>query len=119
VTKIDATFDKEPEFGSDGLKWLYDKDIKDDPESVQLLKEYEVRAEIAKQIYDLRNQAGLTSAELADLVEVGESVIESLEQADYAGDALAMLVRIASALSKKLEIHFVPESSAESTEVTS
>jgi ribosome-binding protein aMBF1 (putative translation factor) len=110
---------EEPKFGSDGLKWLYDKYIKDDPESVELLKEYEVRAEIAKKVYDLRNQAGLTSAELADLVEVGESVIEALEQADYAGDALAMLVRIASALNKKLEIHFVPASSAEPTELTS
>lgn len=106
----------EPKFGSDGLKWLYDKYIKNDPESVQLLKEYEVRAEIAKQIYDLRNQARLTSAELADIAEVEESVIESLEQADYARDALAMLVRIASALNKKLEVHFVPESPVNSLE---
>jgi len=110
---------KEPKFGSDGLKWLYDKYIGNDPESVELLREYEVRAEIAKQVYDLRNQAGLTSAELADLVEIGESVVEALEQADYAGDALAMLVRIASALNKKLEVRFVPVPSAESTEMTS
>lgn len=110
---------EERKFDSDGLKWLYNKYIRDDPESVELLKEYEVRAEIAKQVYDLRNQAGLTSAELADLVDVGESVIEALEEADYAGDALAMLVRIASALNKKLEVHFVPASSAESTELAS
>ncbi len=107
---------EEPKFGSDGLKLLYDKYIKDDPESVQLLREYEAKAEIAKQIYDLRNQAGLTSAELAHLAEVEESVIESLEQADYEGDALAMLVRIASALNKKLEVHFVPESPVKSVE---
>ncbi len=109
----------EPKFASDGLKWLYDKYIKKDPESVELFKEYEVRAEIAKQVYDLRNQAGLTSAELADLVEVGESVIEALEQADYAGDALAMLVKIASALNKKLEVRFVPSLSAEPAELIS
>lgn len=78
-----------------------------------------MRAEIAKQVYDLRNQAGLTAAELADLAEVGESVIEALEQADYAGDALAMVVRIASALNKKLEVHFVPASSSETTGLTS
>lgn len=29
---------EEPKFGSDGLKWLYDKYIRDDPESVELLK---------------------------------------------------------------------------------
>lgn len=109
---------EEPEFRSDGLKWLYDKYIKNDPESVELLKEYEVRAEIAKQIYDLRNAAGLTAADLADLMKVEESVIEALEQADYAGDALAMLVRVASALNKKVEVHFVPEPSAETNELT-
>ena len=110
---------EEPKFRSGGLKWLYDKYIKSDPESVEMLREYEVRAEIAKQVYDLRNQAGLTSAELADLVEIGESVVEALELADYAGDALPKLVRIASALDKKLEVRFVPASSSESTEMTS
>ncbi|MGB6064587.1 MAG: helix-turn-helix transcriptional regulator [Desulfomonilaceae bacterium] len=108
-----------PKFASDGLKWLYDKYIKNDPESIDLLKEYEVRAEIAKQIYELRNQAGLTSAELADRADVDEAVIEALEQADYEGDAFSMLIRIASALNKKLEVHFVPASSAEPTELTS
>jgi ribosome-binding protein aMBF1 (putative translation factor) len=95
-------------FASDGLKWLYEKYVKNDPESVELLREYEVRAEIAKQVYELRDQAGLSSAELADLVDVGESVIEAIEQADYEGDALAVLVKIASALNRKLEVHFVP-----------
>ncbi|MDQ7783375.1 MAG: XRE family transcriptional regulator [Desulfomonilaceae bacterium] len=110
---------EDPKFASDGLKWLYDKYVKDDPESVELFREYEVRADIAKQIYDLRNQAGLTSAELGDLVDVGESVIEALEQADYAGDALAMLVRIASALNKKVEVHLVSASTVEPSELTS
>ncbi|MFH1117384.1 MAG: transcriptional regulator [Pseudomonadota bacterium] len=108
-----------PKLASDGLRWLYDKYVEGDPESVQLFKEYELRAEIAKQIYDLRNQAGLTSEELGDLVDVGETVIDALEQADYAGDALAMLVRIASALHKKVEVYFVSASSAEPTELTS
>jgi ribosome-binding protein aMBF1 (putative translation factor) len=106
-------------FASVGLEWLYDKYVKHDPESVELFKEYEVRAEIAKQVYDLRNQTGLTSAELAALVAVGESVIEAIEQADYAGDALAMLVKIASALNKKLEVHFVPAPTADPRELTS
>jgi hypothetical protein len=104
---------EEPEFHSDGLKWLYKKYIKDDPESVELLREYEVRATIAKQVYDLRNEAGLTAAELADLALVPESVIDALEEAEYAGDALALLVRVASALNKKVEVHFVSGPSAE------
>jgi ribosome-binding protein aMBF1 (putative translation factor) len=110
---------KEPKFGSDGLKWLYEKYVSNDAESVALLKEYELMADIAKQVYELRNQAGLTAAQLADLVDVGESVIEALERADYAGDALGMLVRIASGLNRKLEVHFVPTSAAEPAEFTS
>ncbi len=98
---------EERKFRSDALQWLYDKYIKDDPESVALMNEYEVTAEIAKEIYGLRTQSGLTVAQLAHLVGVGERVIEALEEADYEGDSLVMLVRIASALNKKLEVRFV------------
>ena len=106
---------EEHEFRSDALHWLYDRYIKNDPESVELMKEYEVTAEIAKQIYDLRTQAGLTVEQLAHMVGVGERVIEALEDADYEGDSLAMLVRIASALNKKLEVRFVSMPSVEPT----
>jgi ribosome-binding protein aMBF1 (putative translation factor) len=97
----------EKEFSSEGLKWLYDKHIKDNPEAVKLFKEYEVKADIAKQIYDLRNQAHLSHSQLADMIKAPVSVIEELEQGDYEGDCLSMLVRIASALNKKLDVRFV------------
>jgi len=54
--------------------------------------------------------AGLDECSLKD---AGESVKDALEQAGYAGDAPAMLVRIASALNRKLEVCFVPASSTD------
>jgi predicted XRE-type DNA-binding protein len=100
---------EEQKFSSEGLQWLYDKYIKDDSEAVELFKEYEVKADIAKQVYDLRTAAGLTQAQLADLVGVEEPEIDLLEQADYEGDSLAMLVRIASVVHRKVEVRLVPD----------
>ena len=66
-----------------------------------------VNAELARKIYDLRTQAGLTQKELAALVGTTASVISRLEDADYDGHSLAMLRRIAAALDKRVEIRFV------------
>ena len=101
---------------SKALKWVYDKYIRNDPESVELYKEYQVKADIAQQVYDLRNQAGLSQEQIAELVGVGQSVIRSLEDADYEGDFLAMLVRIASTLQRKVEVRLVPDNVSESTQ---
>jgi DNA-binding XRE family transcriptional regulator len=102
---------------SDGFEWAYNEFIKNDPESFALFNEYEVQGEIAQQIYDLRNQAGLTQSQLARLVGIADSTITELEDADYEGDSLRMLVRIASALKKKLEIRFVSSASMDPPEV--
>ena len=65
-------------------------------------------AEVARKLYDLRMQAGLTQAALAKLVGTTASVISRLEDADYDGHSLAMLRRIAAGLNKRVEIRFVP-----------
>jgi len=72
------------------------------------LEEERANSEISRQIYDLRTEAGLTQQELAKLVGVSASVIDDLEEADYEGNALAMLRRIAASLNKRVEIQFVP-----------
>jgi transcriptional regulator with XRE-family HTH domain len=46
--------------------------------------------------------------ELADRVATTASVISRIEDDDYEGHSLAMLRRIAAALSKRVEIRFVP-----------
>ena len=53
--------------------------------------------------------AGLTQAELADLIGTQQPVISQLENADYEGHSLTMLERIAEALKMKVELRLVPE----------
>jgi DNA-binding XRE family transcriptional regulator len=78
------------------------------PKKLALLEEERANAAIARQIHDLREEAGLTQRELAKLVGTTASVICRLEDADYEGQSLAMLRRIAAALQKRVEIRFVP-----------
>jgi DNA-binding XRE family transcriptional regulator len=63
--------------------------------------------EVGRKIYELRKQAGLTQAALARLIGTTGSVISRLEDSEYEGHSLSMLKRIAAAVNKRLEIHFV------------
>jgi len=63
-----------------------------------------VNAEAAQIIYDLREEAELTQKELADLIGTTQSVISRLEDADYDGHSLSMLIRIATAFNKYVNI---------------
>lgn len=63
---------------------------------------------IAHQIYQLRQKASLSQAELARRVGTMQSVISRLEDADYEGHSFAMLDRIAGAVERRVEIRFVP-----------
>jgi DNA-binding XRE family transcriptional regulator len=65
-------------------------------------------AEIARRIYDLRTEAGLTQQALAKLVGTSASVISRLEDDDYEGHSLTMLRRIGAALHQRVEVRFVP-----------
>jgi transcriptional regulator with XRE-family HTH domain len=80
-----------------------------------LLAEEEANAEVARKICDLRTKAGLSQRALAKLVGTTASVICRLEDSDYEGHSLAMLKRIAAALDKRVEIHFVPAKAASRT----
>ncbi len=64
--------------------------------------------EVARKLHELRTEAGLTQRQLAKLVGTSPSAICRLEDADYEGHSLSMLRRIAAALSKRVEIRFVP-----------
>ena len=71
------------------------------------MEEARASADIARRIYELRNDAGLTQAELAKLVGTARTVITRLEDDDYAGHSLSMLRRVAAAVNKRVEIRFV------------
>jgi transcriptional regulator with XRE-family HTH domain len=59
-------------------------------------------------IYDARNAAGLTQQQLAKLVGTKQPVISQLKNADYQGQLLAMLERIADALHLEVQLRLVP-----------
>jgi transcriptional regulator with XRE-family HTH domain len=63
---------------------------------------------IAQAVYDARQAAALSQQQLAEAIGVAESAVADLEEADYEGDALSMLRRIAEALHMKLRVELVP-----------
>ena len=93
---------------TDAVNILHRRYFKDKPEMAALLEEERANAEVARKIYDLRHQAGLTQQELANRIGTATSVICRLENADYDGHSLSMLRRIAGALNKRVEIRFLP-----------
>jgi ribosome-binding protein aMBF1 (putative translation factor) len=78
------------------------------PERMIELEEARATAAIARQVYDLREKAGLSRRELARLVRTTESVIRCLEEDDYDGQSLEMLQRIAHALGRRVDIRLLP-----------
>ncbi|NQT11997.1 MAG: helix-turn-helix domain-containing protein [Planctomycetes bacterium] len=89
---------------SDAVQILRNRYVKDDPERKASVEAERVNAQVARMIYDLRNDAGLTQKELAELVGTTQSVISRLEDADYEGHSLSMLNRIAEALKQKMTV---------------
>ena len=83
---------------------LRNRYVKDDPERKASVKAERINAEVARLIYTMRTDAGLTQGQLAELVGTTQSVISRLEDSDYDGHSLTMLNRIAEALQKKLTV---------------
>jgi transcriptional regulator with XRE-family HTH domain len=90
-------------FASDALQYTSQRYIGNNPEQVAAYEEELANAELARKIYDLRTEAGLTQRQLAKLVGTTASVICRLEDGNYEGHSLAMLRRIAVALDKRVE----------------
>ncbi|MBI3247891.1 MAG: helix-turn-helix transcriptional regulator [Deltaproteobacteria bacterium] len=92
---------------TDAIEILHRRYYEGRPDRLKELEEARVEDEIARKIYALRTEAGLTQRALAKLVGTSASVIDQLEDADYEGHSMAMLKRIAEALHKRMEIRFV------------
>lgn len=97
-----------PKTTTDAVEILHHRYFKGKPEQLKVLEEVRADDEVARKIFELRTQAGLTQAQLAKMIGTTASVICRLEDADYAGHSLAMLRRIAAALDQRVEILFVP-----------
>ena len=89
---------------TDAVSILHGRYVKDDAARKAAVQAERVNAEVARLIYDLRGDAGLSQQALADLIGTTQSVISRLEDADYDGHSLTMLTRIAEALKQKLTV---------------
>ncbi|MCC0178057.1 XRE family transcriptional regulator [Waterburya agarophytonicola K14] len=92
---------------SDGMEIL-DRMIGDDAELRELYEQVKANLHIAQLIYDARTESGLSQKELAKMLNTTESEISQLEDADYEGNSLSMLIRVAKALNREVKIDLVP-----------
>lgn len=95
-------------FESKSLEHAYDRYVGKDPEKAAAFEEELANAQVARKIYDLRTEAGLTQKQLAKLAGTTPSVISRLEDSDYDGHWLAMLRRIASCSINALKFVLCP-----------
>jgi transcriptional regulator with XRE-family HTH domain len=91
---------------TDAVEIPHRRYVEGKPEAAAMLEEVRAEAEVARSIYRIRTEAGLTQQDLATRIGTTASVISRLEDADYSGHSLAMLRRIAAALGRRVEIQF-------------
>ncbi|MGH9433294.1 MAG: helix-turn-helix domain-containing protein [Terriglobia bacterium] len=94
---------------SSAVRILHRRYVGGDIQRKASLEQERVNAEVARTIYELREQAGLSQKELADRVETTQSAISRLEDADYEGHSLSMLNRIAKALNQQVQVVMRPK----------
>lgn len=83
---------------------IIDRHFGGNPEWDRMAAEEELNARVGQVVYELRERAKLTQTELAKMVATTQPVISKVENADYDGSALEMLVRICHALGHRVEI---------------
>ncbi len=93
---------------SHAVRILHRRYVGEDVQRKAPLEQERVNAEVARTIYELREQAGLSQKELAERVDTTQSVISRLEDADYEGHSLSMLNRIAKALNQQVQVVMRP-----------
>jgi transcriptional regulator with XRE-family HTH domain len=91
------------------VQFLYDRYVGRDPKVAEAYEQEVFNASLARKIFELRTQAGLSQRQLARRIGTSASAICRLEDADYQGRSLSVLKRIADALDQRVEIHFLPK----------
>lgn len=86
-----------------------------DPELAAAVEQEVINTRIARQVCDLREAAGLTQKQLAEMIGTQQSVVSRIEDADYEGHSLGLLKRIADALGKRLRVEFEDPAPRETT----
>ena len=81
---------------SDGLEILYQRYYQNNPERQLELEKARLDDQVAREIVKLKEINNFSTKDLANLLDLEESVIESLENAEYEGDSFLMLNIIAT-----------------------
>lgn len=92
---------------SDGLEILYNRYYQNNLERQLELEKMRLDDQVSREILKLKELHNLSTQELAKLINTDESIIESLENADYEGDSFLMLNIIATALKMKVNFQLV------------
>ncbi len=92
---------------SDGLEILYNRYYQNNPDRQLELEKMRLDDQVSREILKLKELHNLSTQELAKLINTDESIIESLENADYEGDSFLMLNIIATALKMKVNFQLV------------
>ena len=75
-----------------------------DAEWDRLVAEEALKLRVGQMVYDVREEAGLSAAQLAERVGIDEEVIRRVAAADYDAGPIEVLIRVCLALRKKVEI---------------
>ena len=71
---------------SDAVEWAYNRYIKGKPEREASFEEAGRQADLAQQVYDIRNKLHMSREDLATSSGLTPDIIEDLEESDYDGD---------------------------------
>lgn len=77
-----------------------------DPAFAEQFKKAGEEWDIAQQLAELRQQAGLSQSQLARKLKTSQQQISRLESANYEGHSLSMLRRVAEVLNAKVVVSF-------------
>lgn len=72
----------------------------------KLVEQADSELDIAEQIHQAREEAGLTQMQLAELIGTSQSVVARIEDPDYEGHSLTTLRKVAEALDLRFRIEF-------------
>lgn len=92
----------------DGSAWMREQ-LESNPALAAAVEEEQEKFEIAETIYEARIEAGLTQAQLAELVGTSQPAIARLESTDYGRFSHTTLRKIAKALNLKLKVTLTKE----------
>ena len=83
---------------------IMDRSYGGSPDWDRLVAEEGLKVSVGQMVYDLRQEAGLSQAKLADLVGTSQAIISKVENADYEGSALEILSRVCFALHRNISV---------------